>query len=390
MMTLAFTRRSVLGGALCSIVVSPARAAEALRGVAFTRAAEAAVAAAEREDGFSGVILVAQGIDVLLRRAAGFADRERQIRNTPDMKNHLESVTKQFTAAAIMILVEDGKVALDDPISKFYPASPLAWKGVTIQHLLTHGSGISDYWVRHPQQNTSLLARDIMRANNIRSFGDVIQHSLGDPLAFTPGAKFEYSNTGYALLAAVIERASGQSYGAFLKSRIFDLLDMRNTGVGGNLPINGYQRSTGAGAGPADLVSTGPQDLNAMAGYGGIYSTVDDMLIWSQALEGDLVLTRPSRDAMFYDYGFNYGFGWRLSPKFGQKLIWHTGAGDNFTSIFDRFQVEQLTVVAMSNVNVPTSQTATLLIEGKMQTFPANAMRKLVERVERLYFGREP
>ena len=218
MMNLAFTRRSVLGAALGSIVISRARAAEALRGAAFTRAAEAAVAAAEREDGFSGVILLAQGIDVLLRRAAGFADRERQIRNTPEMKFNLASVTKQFTAAAIMVLVEDDRVALDDPISKFYPASPPAWRTVTIRNLLNHSSGISDYWVRHPQGTPGL------RTSEIGSPEMLIQRSLTDPLAFPPGTKFEYSNVGYALLAAVIERASGQSYAAYLRSVIFEPL----------------------------------------------------------------------------------------------------------------------------------------------------------------------
>ena len=383
-MALAFTRRTVLGSALGAAFASQARAADALRGAAFTRAAETAVAAAEREDGFSGVILVAQGLEVLLRRAAGFGDREHQIRNTAETKFNLESVTKQFTAAAIMLLVEDDKVALGDPISRFYPASPPAWKDVTITHLLTHGSGISDYWVRHPQE------QPLQSTNEIQSYEYLIQRSLGDPLAFAPGTAFQYSNAGYALLSAVIEHVSGQSYGDFLRSRIFELLNMRNTGYGGVLPLNGYMRSAAADAKLDDLVDTGRQNLSVMAGFGGIYSTVDDMLIWSQALEGDLILSRHSRDAMFSDYGFNYGFGWRLAPKFGQKLIWHTGAGDNFTAIFDRFPVEQLTVIAMSNVNVPTGQTATLQIEGKMQTFPANAMRKLVEKVERLYFGREP
>ena len=382
-MTLAFTRRTVLGSALGAVFASGARTAQALRGTAFTRAAEAAFAAAEREDGFSGVILVAQGLQVLLRQAAGFGDREHNVRNTAETQFNLESVTKQFTAAAIMTLVEDGKVALIDPISKFYRSSPAAWRDVTVKHLLTHSSGISDYWVRHWQDNPP-------RTSEFQSPEGLIQRSLADPLAFAPGTRFQYSNVGYALLGVVIEYASGESYGTFLKNRIFDPLNMRNTGYGGTLPLNGYRRSAAADAKPGDLISTGPQNLSSLGGFGGIYSTIDDMLIWSRALEGDLILGRKSRDAMFTDYGFNYGFGWRFAPKFGQKLIWHTGAGDNFTAIFDRFPVEQLTVIAMSNVNVPTGQSATLLIEGKMETFQANAMRKLVERVERLYFGGEP
>lgn len=374
----ALTRRAFVGSALGAACATRAYAAEDTREAEFTRAANAAVTLAEREDGLSGLILVARGEDVLLRRAAGLADRQRNIRNTPNTRFPLASVTKQFTAAGIMVLVEEGKVFLDDPITKFYPSSPTAWKDVTISHLLTHGSGISDYWVRRPQGLPE------QRTAEIGSPQALIQRSLGQTLAFSPGSNIEYSNTGYALLTAVIERASGQSYGDFLKTRIFEPLGMTGTGYGGTLPVNGYMRSG------AEMTSKGPLKLDELGGFGGIYSTLDDMHKWSLALEGDLILQRTSRDAMFRDYGYNYGFGWRLAPKFGQRLIWHTGNGDNFTAIFDRFPIEQLTVVAMSNDATPTGTTATLLIEGKMQTFPANAMRKLVEQVERLYFGRDP
>ena len=130
-----------------------------------------------------------------------------------------------------------------------------------------------------------------------------------------------------------------------------------------------------------------------MAGYGGIYSTVDDMLIWSQALEGDLVLTRPSRDAMFYDYGFNYGFGWRFQTKYGHKLIWHTGnAGPRggFAAIFDRFPEDHLTVVVLTNNPILIDYQATMVVGGQSLTFQGNAARKVNDRVEELYFGREP
>ena len=378
-MALALTRRALMASGIGALCIPNARAAERLGDTEFASAANLAADRADREDGFSGLILVARGEEILLRRAAGFADRERQIRNTPETRFPLASVTKQFTAAAIMVLVEEDKVSLNDPISKFYPASPPTWKDVTIAHLLTHGSGISDYWVHHQDVRPRLEAGELFHSGE-----DLIKLSVNEPLAFAPGTKIEYSNAGYALLTAVIERASGESYSAFLENRIFEPLGMTNTGYGGTLPVNGY---TGSGSG---VGNTGPIKLDEFSGFGGIYSTLDDMLKWSLALEGDLILSRTSRDAMFRDYGYNYGFGWRLAPKFGQKLIWHTGNGWNFTAIFDRFPVEQLTVIAMSNDSTPTASTATLLIEGQMQTFPANAMRKLVEKVERLYFGRDP
>jgi len=379
------SRRVVLGGAIAFVLAPRAIAAPAGPDAAFSAAAEEAVRTAERDDDFSGVILIARGDQVLLRAAAGFADRERKIRNAPKMKFPIESVTKQFTAAAIMLLVEDRKVSLDDPIAKYYPASPAAWNKVTIKHLLTHGSGMDDYWLRHPE------AKDALEKGSLfHSYEELIRIALNDPLLLEPGTGHQYSNDGYALLTAVIERASGQKYGDFLRARIFEPLHMRHTGYG-SIPggvVRGYVRS----ASSEWMAGNDFDFITSTGGAGGIYSTLDDMLIWSRALEGNRVLSAASRTAMFTDYGFNYGFGWRLAPKFGRKLIWHTGGGglEGFATIFDRFPEAQLTVVVMTNNTGPTEAMATLLIEGKMTTFPANAARKLVERVERLYFGGEP
>jgi CubicO group peptidase (beta-lactamase class C family) len=114
------------------------------------------------------------------------------------------------------------------------------------------------------------------------------------------------------------------------------------------------------------------------------------MLIWGRAFFGGKVLSQESMNAVLTDYGFNYGFAWRFAPKYGRQLIWHTGAGSDFAAIFDRFPEDDVTVIVMTNNVSPTASTATLQIEGKPATFPANAARKLVEQVERLYFGREP
>jgi len=353
----------------------PASPAPANKDAEFTRAASAAVERIEREDGFSGVILVARGDHVLLRKAAGFADREESIPNTPETKFSLMSVTKQFTAAGIMLLVQDRMVSLNDPVSKYYPASPPTWNGVTIKHLLTHTSGIGD-----------IGANDDLR---FRTYKDAIRVAAERPTVFAPGTAYSYNNAGYALLAAIIERISGQSYGDFLRTRIFTPLGMRNTGYGaipGDI-VRGYDRDI-RGVWHRER----PVNYEVLAGEGGIYSTIDDMLVWSRALRGNQILSAASREAMFTDYGHSYGFGWRFAIEYGRKLVWHTG---NFfqaglASIFDRFPEDDLTVVAMTNNVGLTKSTATLTIEGKPTTFPANAMRKTVEEVERLYFGRAP
>lgn len=373
---------------LATVPIRPGSADER-SDLVFSRAASAAIERIEREDGFSGVILVARGDHVLLRKAAGFADRERGIRNRPDMKFPIESVTKQFTATAIMMLVQDGKLSLDDPISKYYEASPPAWKDVNIKHLLTHSSGIEDYWVH---RRVDYYSSDAAAAL-LKSAGNLYQMVQNDPLAFHPGTGFEYSNAGFSLLAEVVQKVSGESYADFLASQIFRPLGMRNSvfGMAPGTEIKGYVRTYPDGVWSAGAPSAlGNED--GVGGAGGIYSTVDDMLRWSLAQGTDKLLSNAARSAMFTDYGYNYGFGIRFAPKFGRQLIWHTGndGAGGFASIFDRFPEDALTVIAMTNNTGLTGSKATLLVEGKIQTFPANAMRKAVEQVERLYFGREP
>ncbi len=365
-------RAAILGVVFAALAATNLAAGPVDGNKAFSQSASAAVDRIAREDGFSGVILVARGNQVLLRKASGLADRERNIPNTVETKFPLESITKQFTAAAILLLIEDGKLSLTDPIAKYYPACPPAWKDITIAQLLTHSSGIDD------------------DAVNFQSYRDFIVQTGKTPLAFAPGADFRYSNAGYGLLTAVIENVSGQSYSEFMRSRIFVPLGMRNTGYG-EVPggaVKGYIRSVSAPSGHDEWQSGSPARLETHGGFGGLYSTLDDMLIWSRALDSDKLLSPASRQAMFTDYGHNYGFGWRFASKFDRKLVWHTGNDQDagFASILDRFPVEGLTVIVLTNNIGLTHSTATLTVAGESTTFPANAAREVVERVESLYF----
>jgi CubicO group peptidase (beta-lactamase class C family) len=285
------------------------------------------------------------------------------------------SVTKQFTAAAIMLLVQDGRLSLDDPVSKYYPASPPAWQKVAIRHLLTHTSGIADY--------------DPREGLRFQSFKDIVPVVSQRPTVFEAGANFSYNNAAYELLAVIIERISGQTFGDFLENRIFEPLGMRSTGLG-PIPddvVRGYRRTLDGVWERWD-----PIDLNLLGGAGGVYSTIDDMLAWSLALDSDDVLSRRSKSEMYADNGYNYGLGWRFATKYGRPLIWHTGnyyvAG--FAAIFDRFPDDGITAVVMTNNTGLTNETATMMIGGQLTTFQANAARKLLERVEQLYFGRKP
>ena len=359
---------------ICVLADSPAAAGG---DATFAQAALAAVEKIEREDGFSGAILVARGNQVLVRKAAGFSDREGNVPNAPETKFSLQSVTKQFTAAAIMLLVQDGKLSLDDSVAKHYGAAPPMWNAVTIRHLLTHTAGIG----------VPFTTEDELR---FRTYRDAIEIAAGRAPSFEPGARFQYSNAGYMLLTAVIESIAGQPYGDFLRERVFAPLGMHNTGYGA-IPggvMRGYRRHGVEGT--WELLD--PVNLDVLGGAGGIYSTLDDMLIWSRALDGNDILSSDSKKAMFTDYGYNYGFGWRFATKYGRRLVWHTGSYyvAGFASIFDRFPEEGLAVIVMTNNSGLTDSTATLTIEGQPVTFPANAARKLVEQVEKLYFGRDP
>ncbi|HWL94501.1 MAG TPA: serine hydrolase domain-containing protein [Phycisphaerae bacterium] len=380
----AQVRPIVLIAALFTLFVSVGSAAPADRGATFTKAASDAADTVAREDRFSGVILVARGDQVLLRKAAGLADRERNIPNTPKTKFPIYSVTKQFTAAAIMLLVQDGKVSLEDRISKYYAASPPAWQDVTIKHLLTHGSGIRDYWVNHPEARQALEDGTLFQTHE-----QLFQLMIGDPLAFAPGTSMSYSNAGYGLLTMVIERASGQLYEAFLRDRIFVPLSMHDTGSGSMTgdAAKGYSQS------PQSEWQVVNLDLVSLGGAGGIYSTLDDMLTWSNALDDERLLSVASRTALFTDYGFNYGFGWRFQTRYGHRLIWHTGnAGPRggFAAIFNRFPEDNVTVVVLTNNPSLIDYTATMTVGGQPLTFQGNAARKVTDQVEQLYFGRAP
>jgi len=192
----------------------------------------------------------------------------------------------------------------------------------------------------------------------------------------------------------VIERISRQSYASFLSDRIFAPLEMHDTGYG-TIPgdvVKGYVRSASSASEPEKWQSGRPLRLEIMGGFGGLYSTLDDVLVWIRALESNKILSAAYRKAMFADRGHNYGFGWRFAVKFGRPLRWHTGSDSSaaFASIVDSFPDEGLTVVALTNNTGLTHSTATLVVGGKSTTFPATAAREVVEQVESLYFTGKP
>jgi CubicO group peptidase (beta-lactamase class C family) len=220
--------------------------------------------------GFQGAVLVAKDGKPLLSRGYGGANLEWDIPATPDTKFRLGSITKQFTGMAILLLEEQGKLAVTDPVSKHIPEAPESWSGVTIHHLLTHTSGIPSFTSLPDYPKTNALPAPPI---------ETMKRVTGMPLEFAPGARFKYSNTGYTLLGLIIERASGMDYAAFMRRNIFSPLGMTDTGYHDQKSIlpkfaAGYSR------GAKGLVPAGHIDMSIPHAAGSLYSTVLDLMKW--------------------------------------------------------------------------------------------------------------
>ncbi len=306
--------------------------------VAATRAAVQAYVAKNQ---FSGTVLVAKDGKPVFRESFGLANRELNVANTPETVFRLGSITKQFTAASIMQLAEAGRLNIEDPISKYYTNAPAAWAKVTIRHLLSHRSGIGDY-TDIPNFFEKMAAQD-------RTPEQIIEMTRDQPLAFEPGTKFAYDNSGYIVLGYVIERVSGQTYADYIDTHIFKPLGMKDSGYDVSTTILPRRA---AGYGFADGKWTNATYLAMSLPYaaGSLYSTVDDLLIWEQAFFGDKVVSAASRTAMTTDQGDKYGFGLLADDLGGHKNIWHNGGINGFSTHMVRFPDDGLTVIALANL----------------------------------------
>jgi CubicO group peptidase (beta-lactamase class C family) len=290
-------------------------------------------------------LLVLKDGEAIVRRGYGQSERERGIEAGPATNYRLASITKQFTAAAILLLVEDGVLDLDDPLRRWLPSLPPATDGITLHHVLSHTSGLVDYEDIIPPTMTAQL-RD----------ADVLRLLEGqDRTYFAPGTDYRYSNSGYALLALVVERASGQGFPEFLRDRIFHPLGMHDTLAhvqgGPEVPHRAFGYSLVAG----DWVRTDQSQTSAVLGDGGIYSSIDDLARWDAALYDDRLLSDASRRLAFTavtptdDPAVDYGYGWRITGE----TLWHSGETMGFRNVIVRWPRRRLTVILLSNRNDP-------------------------------------
>jgi CubicO group peptidase (beta-lactamase class C family) len=314
--------------------------AQSIPDSAFAEKVEALIQPMVKADQFSGAVLVARNGVPVFKKAYGLADREWDIPNDLETKFRIGSITKEFTATAILQLVENGKLSIDDPVSKYYSGAPPAWSAVTIRNLLTHTSGIPTY--------TDIPHFFDGEARLDRTPEEIIKLTQDKPLQFEPGSKFLYGNTDYIILGYIIEKVSGEPYGDYVQHHIFDPLGMKSSGYDVSETIipkraAGYSRDHGK------YINTPYLSMTEPFSAGSLYSTVGDMLIWDRALYTAKLLRSSSLQAMFTDYGHGYGFGWFVDNQFGHQHISHGGGVSGFVSRFDRYVNDKLTIIVFSN-----------------------------------------
>ena len=293
------------------------------------------------DETFSGSALIAQDGEVLLSRGYGSADREQGIPNTPQTRFFVGSVTKQFTAMAILILQSQGRLDVQDPICRYIEDCPAAWEDITIYHLLTHTSGM----VVMPE-DSSYPESPITPRELLGRFEDT-------PLDFQPGERISYSNCGYWVLGYIIEQVSGQSYEAFMQQWILEPLDMHDSGFdqdASGLAVGYVDQNTAA---PAQVI-----DSSFTYSAGALYSTVGDLYRWDQALYTEQLISRELLDQMFAPRislypdavgSTEYGYGWFVLDHQGRRMVGHGGAVDGFRAWIFRYPDDRITIILLSN-----------------------------------------
>ena len=315
--------------------------AAALHAEDFAARAGQFINALVEQNQFTGTVLVARDGKPIFRKGFALANREWNIPNGPDTKFRLGSITKQFTATAILELAEAGKLKTGDPISKYYADAPASWSKITIHHLLTHTSGIPSY--------TSIPRFFEKQAMFDLTPAEIVKLTQDQPLEFEPGEKWKYDNSGYILLGYVIEKVSGQNYADFIRQHIFEPLGMRDTGYDNTKDIlphraSGYVYNSGHWLNAPYLAMTLPYAA------GSLYSTVDDLLVWDQALYAGKLLSAESFQKMFTPYKNGYGYGWGIGKQFDRKMISHNGGINGFSTIISRYPDDKVTVIVLANM----------------------------------------
>ncbi len=305
-------------------------------------------------------VIVVRGGEVVFRKGYGLANAELGVAMEPSMVFKIGSMTKQFTAVAVMLLVEEGKIGLDEVVTKYLPDYPAHGGRITIRHLLTHTSGTAELTEIEEWQ---ARMRDELTPD------EVIAFFKDKPLDFEPGEKWEYSNSGYLLLGRIVEAASGVPWRQFVEERICEPLGLEHTGVEDDTTVvaghvGGYKRVEGRVVLPPMISMSQPTSGGAM------YSNVDDLARWDAALSAGELIGEESLEECFTPAVLNsgeatdYGFGWVIEEFKGREMIWHNGRINGFLSHALRLPEEELYVAVLCNVEDDTATTIRVVAES--------------------------
>ena len=298
------------------------------------------------ERGFNGNVLIAQGGKVIYENTFGYADLEEKTPLNIKSTFQLASITKQFTAMAIMMLHDEGKLSFTDTVQRFFPGFP--YQGITIRQLLTHRSGLPEYM--------SFAKRYWRNKRHLMSNDDVMDMltTYKPGLIFVPDRKYKYNNTGYAILACIVEQLSGLQFHAFLEKRIFKPLGMKRTFIYNTRNMSDAEYQT---LGYKKNRLRAEQDyLSGVVGDKGIYSTVEDMFKWDQALYTEQLVKQTTLQEAFTPFSYDwrndnsYGYGWRImSEDDSTKIVYHAGLWRGYSSIFARRLHDKTTIIVLCN-----------------------------------------
>lgn len=312
----------------------------------------------------ASVIVIRHG-KVLFKKSYGLANLEDKILSTTSTNYRLASVTKQFTAMAIMILAEQKKLSYDDHLTDLFPGFPDYGKAITLRHMLNHTSGLMAYEDLIPGGTTKPLTdHDVLRYMKEQ-----------DHTYFAPGSQFRYSNTGYVLLGLIVESVSGKAFPEFLRQNIFAPLGMNHTVLYNRDDYSDRRRAYGYSQQGDGFLRTDQSLTSSTRGDGTVYSSVDDLYKWDQALYTTRLVSAETLKQAFtpgaaVDEKTGYGFGWFIETKRGMRMIWHSGNTIGFTLAIHRFPDEKFTVIVQSNRN-------------------DDHLPELVEKIEELYLKTE-
>ena len=288
---------------------------------------------------FSGSILIAKNDQIIINKGYGYASYGFEIKNSPETKFRIASLTKGFTAVAILQLAEKGLLSVNDKLQK-YIADYSRGDEITIKHLLTNTSGIPNH--------TEFPDFDKERRVYAYSLPETIETFKNKALKFNPGEKFNYSNSNYILLGFVIEQVSKVSYAEYIKQNIFEPLKMNNSGFENPERIiknfaQGYCFKNN------EIEKAKYRNMSNAHASGALYSTAEDLYLWDRALYSEELISNKSKKEMFTEFKANYGFGWGIVNVFNHKMIAHSGEIDGFTSNISRFINDDISIIILSN-----------------------------------------